>query len=85
MAKEQNEQTEEIKEQDPQKIKRKTYPSNNAKEVKEKDGVIYFKATKKLTLSEHKALSSRIRHEMEETGLNIVLVPYMVDVDTEDE
>ncbi|WP_416149499.1 hypothetical protein ACM26V_00420 [Salipaludibacillus sp. HK11] len=67
-------------EMDAKADKRKAYPnSSTVEEVSEEKGIIFFKAKKKLTDTEHKNLSKKIRQEMKETGLEIVLVPFSVE------
>lgn len=41
--------------------------------------VITWKATRPLTVEEHKDLSEKLRFEAETTGLNIVLIPFSVE------
>ncbi|MFD3271514.1 hypothetical protein ACE3MS_15450 [Paenibacillus dendritiformis] len=55
----------------------------NVEEIGEKDGVIYFHAKRVMTTSEHEQLSEKIRYEMRETGLKIVLVPFSVNAAVE--
>jgi hypothetical protein len=50
-------------------------------EVIEKDGTVFFKAKRPLTEDEHKLLSNWIRHESKKSGVNIVLVPFSVDLE----
>lgn len=42
--------------------------------------VLLFKANRPLTVQEHEELSQKLRHEEENTGLKIVLVPFSLDV-----
>ncbi|WP_220376450.1 hypothetical protein [Cohnella lupini] len=42
--------------------------------------VMIWKATRPLTDREHEQLSDRLRYESEKTGINIVLVPFSVEV-----
>lgn len=51
-----------------------------ADEIKRADGVIFMKATRPLTVQEHKDLSEKLRFETEKTGLKIVLVPFSLDL-----
>jgi hypothetical protein len=51
-----------------------------AVEIKQADGVIFMKATRPLTTQEHEELSKKLRYEAENTGLEIVLVPFSVEV-----
>ncbi|WP_408626407.1 hypothetical protein [Alkaliphilus metalliredigens] len=55
-----------------------------AEKILEKDGVIYFKATKPLTKQEHEQLSDKVRYESEKTELKIVLVPFSCDLGGEE-
>lgn len=58
------------------RAKKETPP---ATEIKQADGVIYLKANRPLTVREHEELSQKLRFEMGQTGLNIVLVPFTLD------
>ena len=51
-----------------------------AVEIKQAEGVIYFKAIRPLTVKEHEDLSYKLRYEEENTGLKIVLVPFSLDL-----
>lgn len=42
--------------------------------------VLIFKANRPLTVQEHEELSHKLRYEEENTGLKIVLVPFLLDV-----
>lgn len=64
---------------------RKNIIDQNAEEIAEKNSVIYFKAKRPLTDVEHQMLSDRVRFEGEKSGLKIVLVPYLVDVEVDGE
>lgn len=70
---------------EPKTTRRKRKTNNEVVEILEKNNVVYFKATKKLTEIEHNQLSAKIRNEMKETGVQIVLVPFSCDVDVEGE
>ncbi len=48
-------------------------------EVVRTENIVVFKVTKPLTWSQHKALSERVRHENEKSGLKVVLAPCIVD------
>lgn len=51
-----------------------------AAEIKKDDTVIYFKANRPLTTQEHKNLHEKIEIEVEESGLKVILVPFLVDL-----
>ncbi|WP_373232108.1 hypothetical protein [Cohnella sp.] len=42
--------------------------------------VIAWKATRPLTVKEHESISAKLRAEAKATGLNILFVPYSVEV-----
>jgi len=42
--------------------------------------VVFWRATRPLTVEEHEALSEKLRREEEQTGLTITLVPFSVEV-----
>ncbi|MNI31339.1 hypothetical protein D3C73_852190 [compost metagenome] len=44
--------------------------------------VLLWKATMPLSNEEHEQLSSRLRYEHENSGVNIILVPYLVVIET---
>jgi hypothetical protein len=44
--------------------------------LREQDGIVYLKAICRLTEEEHKTLSDRLRYEAQQSGVNIVLVPF---------
>ena len=49
-------------------------------EVKTNDEIIYFKATRGLTVEEHEALSKKLSFEEKKSGVKIVLIPFLLDV-----
>lgn len=53
---------------------------NGAEEVKRTEEIIYFKATRGLTIEEHEALSEKLTFEKKNTGLKIILIPFLLDI-----
>ena len=47
--------------------------------MKETEKIVVFKASKPLKPYEHKELSERIRFENENSGIKVVLAPFLVD------
>ncbi len=45
--------------------------------------VIVWKATRQLTVKEHESISAKLRFEAEATGLNILFVPFSVEVEAD--
>ena len=53
---------------------------DGTEEVKATEEIIYFKATRGLTVEEHEALSQKLSFEEKKSGLKIVLIPFLLDV-----
>ena len=53
----------------------------DATEIKKDETAVYFKAIKPLTTQEHENLHEKIEIEMKKTGLKVILVPFLVDLD----
>jgi len=59
--------------------------NGKAVKVKQTGKVIVFQAVKRLTKKEFELLSDMVRHEMEKTGVKIVLMPYSCELAPEDD
>ena len=49
---------------------------SKAVKLKEEDGIVYFKAIRPMTEDSFKALSNMLRHEAENVGKNVFLIPF---------
>lgn len=45
------------------------------------DSIVLWKATRPLTQDEHEQLSQKLRHEQEQSGVKVILVPFSVEVE----
>jgi hypothetical protein len=59
------------------KVENETMTNDDVKIVKETtEKTIVYQATRPMTFEEHMELSRRLRHEQEQSGVKVVLLPY---------